>query len=318
MCQLSLPSMIDPPVSSSHISFVNYELYHDESKEGGYWHGMLLVPVHKKGVLLSYLEASRRNYRYSAPLSLKKVSQKGKIYYCIESWISIGVAALASRIGRERIGIYVGKRVRGTRDYETLREPIRCKFVLLRECDNLARMSPFLDYGGKVETTFRMGLKGGLHYLGNDNEPIYITKMHFDGFKHQRRHLDRHRIVGRLSGLRRYCRIAPDPDIIDDRTSDHTRPECQSYDDCQLLQLTDVMTGCFRSALGVRTNPIHAELEEPIRSLVSRYKQGYRRMQNSRWRNAFCISQCFLDPGGGWVFETCDFATLPSPQVALL
>ncbi len=27
---------------------MDYDLYHDESKEGGYWHGMLLVPCEKR------------------------------------------------------------------------------------------------------------------------------------------------------------------------------------------------------------------------------------------------------------------------------
>ncbi len=30
---------------------MEYELYHDESKEEGFWHGMLLVPVAHKGKL---------------------------------------------------------------------------------------------------------------------------------------------------------------------------------------------------------------------------------------------------------------------------
>lgn len=29
---------------------MDYDLYHDESQEGGYWHGMLLVPREKREI----------------------------------------------------------------------------------------------------------------------------------------------------------------------------------------------------------------------------------------------------------------------------
>ena len=42
---------------------MEYELYHDESKENGYWHGMLLVPVTKKSELVALLELASKKYQ---------------------------------------------------------------------------------------------------------------------------------------------------------------------------------------------------------------------------------------------------------------
>ena len=163
-------------------------------------------------------------------------------------------------------------------------------------------MKGYIDHASKVETTFRMGLKGGLHFLGNEDEPIHITNIHFDGYKHLKRHIDVHRIFDRINGLRDYCSISSDSNIIDDRTSNHDKEDSQSYEDCQLLQLTDLMVGSFRTVLSASTKEIHTRLSYPIKYLVDRYEKGFARMQNSRWKNSFCMSECYLE-NGKWVFS---------------
>ncbi|NLF02277.1 MAG: hypothetical protein GX601_15000, partial [Anaerolineales bacterium] len=267
-----------------------FELYHDESKEAGYWHGILLVPEAEKARLVGLLCEARDAMAYRHPLSLKNVRENKKdVCGIAESWISIGVAALASRCraGSDPV-VYWIRGQEGSREIGVLDRPIGAKFILLRERDGLRTMSGALDHGARVETTFRMAAKGGLHYLGSEEEPIHITRMHFDGHEHYRRHLSRERIVGRLQGLRDYCSISEREDLIDDRRSDHRKEcVCQAYDDCQLLQLTDLLVGCFRTLLGVATKPIHAQLAYPVRQLLDRYRAGWARMRNSRWRNAF-------------------------------
>jgi hypothetical protein len=284
---------------------MDYELYHDESREEGYWHGILLVPVSKKQTLVSYLGAVRENVRYPHPVGIKKVKNPGRIYTCAECWVQIGVLSLISVHKGPPLGVFLGNRVKGKKQYNQFTETIGCKFIVFREIDDHAKMSDRLDYGGKVETTFRIGLKGGLHFLGSDKEPIRIEKMHFDGHKHYCRHVDRDRIVGRLTGLRQYCSVADYLDLVDDRSSDHTRVDCQKYADCQLLQLTDLLVGCFRTALIGPTRAIHTEIARPVKAIVGRYSKGYARMRNSRWRDSFCMSQSYLE-SGQWQFETIE------------
>ena len=282
---------------------MDYGVYHDESKQLGYWHGILLVPVSARAVLLRYLADARANTGYRHPLTLKRVRKtRGTMYECARSWVQLGVVSLMSQQKGPPEAVDLGCRVESHKHYAQLRQTIGCKFILFRERHDHAEMTGHRDYGSKVETTFRMGLKGGLHFLGSEEDPINIVEMHFDGHEHYRRHVDRDRIVGRLHGLRSYCSIAESDDIIDDRTSNHKRVDCQDYDDCQLLQLADLMVGSFQAVLTGKTRPWRAQLEAPVKAIVDRYRKGYRRMQNSRWRNSFCVSECYLE-SGLWKFD---------------
>jgi len=283
---------------------MNYELYHDESKEGGYWHGMLLVPEIQKEQLINFLEEARKNTNYQYPISIKQVKNHGPVYNCANSWISIGVGFNRSLSKNVDYQVDLGEKEKGIRNYKIL--PNYClgvKFILFCERDNHTQMNLYSDHASKIETTFRMGIKGGLHFLGEEEEPINITKMHFDGYEHYRRHLDKDRIVGRLNGLRNYCSIETRDDFIDDRSSDHRRDNSQEYNDCQLLQLTDLLLGCYRTLLGPCTRNIHKKLAYPVNEILKRYNEGYARMQNSRWRNSLWMSQCYLD-NNQWKFET--------------
>ena len=282
-------------------------MYHDESKEQGYWHGMLLVPVARKSILLEYLERARTNTQYTKELGLKKVKKESsKIYRCAQAWLQVAVGALMYNFKGQPYVLDLGKCVKGKKQYELFNELIRAKFILFREKDNLSKMTGHADYGSKVETTFRMGLKGGLHFLGGPERPMSIEKLHFDGHEHYGRNLDRTRIVERLEGLRDYCAVSDISDIIDDRSSDHGKADSQSYEDCQLLQLTDLLIGSFRTILGCSTRPAHQKLAYPVQTIIEKYQQGIARMRHSRWRESFCISQCYLQEER-WHFESIDY-----------
>ncbi len=283
---------------------MDYEVYHDESIVGGYWHGILLVPVANKQKLLQILSQARQNTRYTEPLGIKKIKSYGRIYNCADSWVQIGVAALMSRTKNQPYPIFLGHNIRGKKQYSRFNSVIGAKFILFRNPFNLEEMTGHVDYGSKVETTFRIGLKGGLHFLGNQSEGIHITRMHFDGYKHYQRRLSHDRIIGRLEGLRNYCSISTAANAIDDRSGNHKKSECQEYDDCQILQLTDLLIGCFRTVLLpiTQTKEIHRKLAQYVKEVINRYKQGAVRMRNSRWRNSFCMSQSYLE-SGSWKYE---------------
>ena len=283
---------------------MDYELYHDESKVDGYWHAILLIPVAKKQALLQLLSQARQNTNYIEPLGIKKIKKYNRIYNCADSWVQIGVAVLMSRTKTEPYPVSLGDNTRGQKHYSLFKIVVGAKFILFKNRDNLKEMTGHLDYGSKVETTFRIGLKGGLHLLGDQSEGIHITRMHFDGHAHYHRHLSRDRIIERLTGLRDYCSISTADDVIDDRTGNHKKAECQEYDDCQILQLTDLLIGCFRTVLTpvTKTSEIHRKLAQPVKEIVDRYQQGSARMWNSRWRNSFCMSQCYLE-SGSWKFD---------------
>jgi hypothetical protein len=282
---------------------MDYELYHDESLEGGYWHGMLLVPVSKKQDFLNLLERARSNTGYLNKIGIKDVRRKGKIYNCASAWAQIAIVCLRSRTMNKTFSAYTGRHENG----RAVDEPIEAygmKFILLRERETHQELEGYPDYASKVETTFRFGLKGGAHFLGAENDPINVIKIHFDGHEHHHRHLDQERIVGRMRDLRDYFHILDRPDLIDDARSDHNDPRSQPYEDCQFLQLSDILIGCFRTAWGYKTRDIHVELALPAkRRLVDEYNKGYGRMQNSRWLKSFVMSQCYLGKDGHWEFK---------------
>jgi len=280
---------------------MDYELYHDESLEDGYWHGMLLVPVSKKQEFLELLSRARKNTRFFDKLGIKKVDRRGRIYDCASAWTQIGIACLRSKLGNEKLSIFLGKE-KGKPIIEYV-ESFGMKFILFRERDSHKELSGYSDHAAKIETTFRFGLKGGLHFLGSDENPITITKIHFDGYEHYHRHIDKDRIVKRIYGLREYCKIDYSI-LIDDRRSNHNDPLSQDCEDCQFLQLTDILIGCFRTALGYKTRDIHVQLALPIKQwLLNRYNRGYAGMKNSRWFSSFVLSQCYLNSKGEWNFE---------------
>jgi hypothetical protein len=280
---------------------MDYELYHDESLEGGYWHGILLVPTWKKNEYIDLLSQARVNCKHQNKIGIKDVKRTGKIYDCASAWMQIGVACLRSKTNGKPEPVFLGLREK-RKPIPGFVESYGMKFILFRETNSHHDLNGYSDYASKVETTFRIALKGGIHYFGSDKEPIHITRIHFDGYEHLRRNVDHRRIIERLDGLRSYCQIANHVGVIDDRHSNHDKPDSQSWEDCQFLQLSDILIGGFRTALGHGTREIHKELARPVKVLADKYAEGYARMRNSRWFNSFVMSQCYLE-NGRWVFS---------------
>lgn len=284
---------------------MDYELYHDESREGGYWHGMLLVPNNSKLILLELLAKARQKTGHQEFLTFKKTRGGGPGFECKRIWIHLAVLGLRSKLGKEPEYVDWGKLITSSERFEKIDKLIGLKFILFRDVDHFANMSKLLDFGGKVETTCRIGLKGGLHYLGSEEHPINITKIHFDGYLHYRRHINQDRLIGRLNGLRNYVSISSRDDLIDDRSSNPKSENSQSFEDCELLQLTDLLIGSFRSVI-LGTDSIYKKIiAYPTLLLMGKLMQGYTRMSHSRWANSFCASQCFLD-SDKWDFETIE------------
>ena len=285
---------------------MNYHLYHDESKQNGFWHGMLLVPEDSRSLLVNVLEKIRKNTGYDYPLGIKNVdSTKGPIFLCAQSWILLAIGFMRTRIGREPYQVHYGKIEKGRLNYDILKENLGLKFILFREKHDHKHMEYLNTYAEKVETTFRIGLKGGLQFLSSDETPIRIVKMHFDGYEHYRRKIDKERIVGRLHGLKSSCSIKTSTDLIDDRTSNHKRHEAQPYNDCQILQLTDLLIGSFRTLLGECTHDAHRTLAHAARLPLQAFTRGPTGYKNSRWNGSFCMSQCEVI-NGELQFSTID------------
>lgn len=303
------------PETTSNETQMEYDIYHDESKEAGYWHGILFVPRASLSEVLNHLEKIRKETRYTSPLMLKGINSYGSRFECSRAAVQLAVAVMMQDnkgkvedvVISSRCYDEVGQRqATNYRKVITVNKALGLKFIVFRERDAHKFVDPegyFLDYAGKVETTMRMGLKGGLHVMFDQANPVTICSIHFDGHEHYGRHVDKGRLIDRLKiGLRDYCTI--DQHIqLDDRSSDHRSEErAQSYDDCQFLQLTDLLIGSFRTVLADCKNRFQEAIAAPVKNLVEKWKAGQRRMENSRWFRGFCISQCYLQDGK-WHFK---------------
>ena len=294
---------------------MDYEIYHDESKEHGYWHGILIVPTATKSLVINHLKQVREHTKHQYPLSIKKIKSYGKIFNCAEAWIDYAIGTMITKFNSQLpYQIFTGERIRDKKQYDIFdnlinRNPLGVKFILSCDKDQFEKMYNSLDYGSKVEISFGIAVKGGFHYIFSEDNHARIDKIHFDGHKHHGRNINPERILNRLKGLRDYCQIKENCPI-DDRSSDHRIANSQKYDDCQLLQLTDLLVGSFRTAFGFLGQvelPAQRELAKPVKALIERYQKGYARMRNSRWKNSFCLSVSLIEDGK-WQFQDIEYA----------
>lgn len=294
---------------------MDYEIYHDESKEHGYWHGILLVPTDTKPLIIQHLKQVREQTRYQDPLGIKNVKSFGKVFDCSEAWIDFVIGSMITKFStKDPYPIFTGERIKGKKQYAIFKEIVQrnylgVKFILSRDREQFENMYDSLDYGDKVVISFQIVAKGGFHYIFSEDNYARIIKIHFDGHRHYGHNIDPEKINNRLKGLRNYCQLKENCPI-DDRSSDHRKDDSQKYEDCQLIQLTDLFVGSFRTAfgfLGQGKKPAQKQLARPVKELIKRHKKGYARMKNSRWRNSFCISESFIEDGN-WRFQDIEYS----------
>lgn len=179
-------------------------------------------------------------------------------------------------------------------EFVPLSQVIGARFVLFRVACPLNTLTLCADYARRVETTFRMAFKGGLSLFSGAGGELCIQSLHFDGYRQYGRRLDLPYILRNMQpdGFR-----IPSGITLDDATSDHRRADCQSYDDCQLLQLTDLLVSGFRTVLGEATHDAQRVACEPLRVLAEKWGRGRKGFSNSRWYMGFCISEGSIKDG---------------------
>jgi len=279
----------------------DYDVYHDESQIAGYWHGILFVPRATRQHLLELLENVRRNTGRTDPISLKQLDKtSGPFYRCISCWVQIGVSAMLQRFKRKHCAVPTGQAGRAS-EFAPFTSIIGARFILFRVVDGLNSLTLCADHASRVETTFRMAFKGGLS-LFSSVEELNVQSLHFDGYKHYGRRLDLNRI---LRDMPQDSYEIPEDISLDDASSDHRKEDCQSYDDCQLLQLADLLVSGFRTVLGEATQEAHQQACRPLLELADKWNRGRTGFSNSRWYLGFCISEASITDGQ-WQFRPID------------
>lgn len=159
------------------------------------------------------------------------------------------------------------------------------------------------DYASKFETTYRMCLKSACHFLFSDENPVIINSLHFDNHQHLGRKIDDDRIIKRLTyEFKDHASFSTDV-YIDDESSDHRESGSQNNDDCQLIQLADLLVSGFRTFLYKATNADHKEVCCSIDLLISKWNRGPAGYRNSRWYKGFSLSQGIINEKNDWEFK---------------
>jgi len=144
---------------------LDYEVYHDESQVGGYWHGILLVPTQGKSRLLGYLHAARAHTHFDGVLGIKHIKVRNEAYDCADAWLQNAVASLMSDNKGWAYPVFTGEAYDGRRGYSFFGDVVGAKFILFCERDSLQAMALVPDYGSKVEIAFRMGSRAVFIFL---------------------------------------------------------------------------------------------------------------------------------------------------------
>ena len=306
---------------------VLYDIYHDECKEGGYWHGFLFVPRQTRMLLLELLTRARANANHYEQLHYVTIGRStnphGKKCITTEAWTSIGCNALQ----QEKLRKYPPKVSLGRKpsphsriELCPLNTLLLCKFVLFRENDNHQKMYAGMTELQCIETTFRMGIKGGIHKLFSESSPITIGNVFMDGDEHYRglygRNFSINRTLQRLASERRaYVSFSSDTQLIPQQSNHKQIRPGQNADDSHLLQLCDILLGGFRfhSCFGDRAHP-RFQVSYHCRVLLDHEQHNAARMAESRYFNGFSLQQAQIEHGD-WTFLPLELA--PSAKGAV-
>ena len=272
-----------------------YDLHYDESKEDGYWHGIIFVPVKNIDRLSGYLKEAREDYNFPYPLHFTKLRKNESINsprtLLTESYISIGIASIQQqKFQKNPPKARIGRHLKIIGD-------IGSKFVVYRVvCDDRS-----LDRENAIEQTLKSALKGALHFLFDGSRSIAVRRVVFEGAELQG--IDDESILRNLRGqTRSYIKRLPTNFIA--QSSDHTKLQRgQDTDDSYTLQLCDALLGGVRFAVVKNgEHPARSRVSKPLGELLKYADQPHVRMKQSRYYKGFSLAQAEMK-NGNWNFS---------------
>lgn len=277
---------------------MEYDLYHDESQEEGYWHGVLFIPEKWIDEIVGFLKTIRKlnGYKNNQKLQFKNLKGKGKKFRAILMSLQLFELILRRSI-KSHIrdnSIYCPRTKKEGIDCQivlSVKKVYDIKFRLLKIKNAHKDMENYRDHASKIETTFRFALKGGCHFVFNRDNPICVKKVIFDGYKHYQRSIDEKRIVKNLpSEFREYCTIHKDFSVDDRQIED------RKDDSFILMNFIDNIVGAWRCLISKKYNKYEKEVIGPLRGLFDRWQEGkIIQNPNSRWLRCFSLSECSLE-----------------------
>ncbi len=282
-----------------------YAVFHDESKEDAYWHVFFWVPLDFIDELVDCLRVSQNRSGYRGKqLSYKRLGVSPTKHRCAHYWLTVLKASLHNQKPHHLADFDMGRALdRAKRKWRPFyrrfsRMPC-CKVNVFYLPNGHEDLDLCKDETARIETTFRMGLKGGAHYLFSEDIPCQISNIWLDREKHYQRPLEKEKLLGRLRNeTRDYVSLA-----------DGCRIEGEGVPDAErlILDAVDVLLGSFRHAhFHGRSDSSKAKvrkykLTQVIMDLLKKLNRGDG-MRNSRFFKGYSFSQAKL-VSGRWEFS---------------
>ncbi len=288
---------------------MEYCIYHDESQEVGYWHGILFIPKCFNDEVIDLLKQIRTDCGYHdyQRLNFKGLKDRGNKFKAISMSLQLFVL-LIRRFIKPHIDGNSGNTIyrqasKGSgiscASFLVLNKVYGVKFMLLKEKDAHNKMDCYPDFASKIETTFRFALKGGCHFIFDNDNPICIKKIFFDGHQHYHRHIDKNRVIKNLqSEFRDYCTIDTNFDIDDRQLIDR---KDESF---VVMNFIDNIISAWRCLISMTySNQCQKDETQILYNLFKRWQDGkIHKNSEGRWFKSFCLSECWLEDDQ-WNFD---------------
>lgn len=285
--------MISLQVTEQYDSSIIWDVFYDECKADGYWHCFLFIPQSKIQCIYDLIREARSVSRYKDPIHYKNIGQSTKLDSNRVIFVRVLMDILLYVIQQQKIDAVIdwnGKR-------EKIHSPqIGARLAILRKQTELQDAS---EPQTLVEATFRMGLKGALHYLFCDETPqidnIYVDFSE-DSFK---RTFEEDNMWERVKRELRENISFTSGSSIKFISKNEYSLDCPNS---QIMQFVDVILGSFRTCVLQNTefNARYVAAEQ-IRQLLLKDFNNHARMKNSRYYKGYTLSEatlCFE-----WEFE---------------
>lgn len=282
------------------MQYRKYEIWHDESKEGGYHHGILFVPLDKRDEIVGWLKKNREKYSIPDSQEVKfagslKKRKFGRIVRNNLAFFSHITKTNKYNIPTRIYNLSEKNKYEGYKDFMEVVGSFGCRFGLLKIENNLESLYSSI-YANKVETTFNFILRGCCHGMFDVKTPIEIIKFYFDGNEHYGRSVDLNRISG--GQLRDYVKLSKNVSV-------DSKQRGEREDDTGLMiDFVDNIVGAFRSKLNRDDDEYN--ILYPLSEIWERLVNGEIFLNsNSRWHRSISFSElCINKETGATVFPS--------------
>ena len=273
---------------------IEYDVFYDECKEDGYWHCFLFVPKDKKEFIHQLITKARDCTNFKDPIHYVNITAKTKFKAPNVRFVEILIDILLYIIQQQKISAVI-KWGKYNKKYN---EPkVGAKLAIFRKKYQNNSKS---ENQKMIEATFRMGLKGALHFLFKDEHPI-IDNIYVDYSEECfNNNFDSQNMWERLKEeLRDNISYTQDSAIRFISKEDYTLDNTES----QLMQFVDVIIGSIRTCVLQQTDfEARYKATEAIRTLLLKDYNNKARMKNSRYYKGYTLSEAKLE-NNEWIFN---------------